>query len=218
MMARGISLRRERGLAHLVLDRRASFNALARADWEALEDAVAAIEADPSIACVIVRGAGGRAFSTGLDMSRFAHERADRAQAEAYSEATGRATGRLAGLPMPTIAMIEGYCMGSGVDIACHCDLRIAAEDAVFRVSPKVIGLFLDKTFVAGLVGVVGRARALEMVLEGRTYGSGQALEIGLVNHLVPAAELEAETMRLAAELAKNYAAINSNRSTSTSP
>ena len=71
---------------------------------------------------------------------------------------------------------------------------------------------------MAGLVGVVGRARALEMVLEGRTYGSGQALEIGLVNHLVPAAELEAETMRLAAELAKNYAAINSNRSTSTSP
>lgn len=217
-MAEGISLRREGGLAQLVLDRPATFNALARADWEALEDAVATIEADPSIACVIVRGAGGRAFSTGLDMSRFADERRDRAQAQAYSEATGRATDRLAGLKMPTIAMIEGYCMGSGVDIACHCDLRIAADDAVFRVSPKVIGLFLDKTFLAGMVAVLGRARALEIVLEGRTYGAEKALEIGLVTRLVPAVALEAETMRLAGTLAESYAAMSSNRSTSTSP
>ncbi len=209
---------REGAVAWITLARPATFNALARADWEALDKTVAAIGAGSDIGCVIVRGAGGRAFSTGLDMARFAVERADPAQAKAYSGATGRATARLAALPMPSIAMIEGYCMGSGVDIACHCDLRIAAEDALFRVSPKVIGLFLDRIFVDGLVRVVGRARALEIVLEGRTYDAGQARSIGLVNHVVAASALEAETAALASALAESYAAISSNRSTSTSP
>ncbi len=217
-MSEGILLTRDGALAWVTLARAATFNALARADWEALEAVLGAIEAADGVGCVIVRGTGGRAFSTGLDMARFGVERADPAQARAYSEATGRATGRLAALPMPTIAMIEGYCMGSGVDIACHCDLRIAAAEAVFRVSPKIIGLFLDRTFVDGLVRLVGRARALEIVLEGRTYDAGRAREIGLVNHVAPAAALEAETMRLAGRAAETYAAISSNRSTSTRP
>ena len=206
-MAEGITLIRDRALAWITLKRPATFNALARADWEALEAVAFEIAEDPTIGCVIVRGAGVRAFSTGLDMARFAEERRNPIQAKAYSEATGRATDRLAALPMPTIAMIEGYCMGSGVDIACHLDLRIAADDALFRVSPKTIGLYLDRTFVNGLVRTLGRARALEMTLEGRTYTADWALEIGLVGGLVPAAALEAEITRLAVALAAAYAA-----------
>jgi enoyl-CoA hydratase len=217
-MSGSVRLVRDGAIATIVLDRQANFNALARTDWEAIQDTVAAIETGDGIGCVIVRGAGGRAFSTGLDMSRFAAERSDSGQAKAYSEATARATGRLASLAQPSIAMIEGYCMGSGVDIACHCDLRIAADDAVFRISPKIIGLYLDRTFVEALVRVLGRARAMELVLEGRAYSAQKAHEIGLVNHLVPAAEIEARTMAIAADLAARYAAISSNRSTSTSP
>jgi len=217
-MSGSVRLVRDGAIATIVFDRQASYNALARADWEAIQDTVATIETGSGISCVIVRGAGGRAFSTGLDMSRFATERRDTGQAKAYSEATARATGWLASLAQPSIAMIEGYCMGSGVDIACHCDLRIAADDAVFRVSPKIIGLYLDRTFVEALVRILGRARAMELVLEGRTYSAERAHEIGLVNHLVPAAEIETRTMAIATDLAARYAAISSNQSTSTSP
>ena len=205
-------------MATISLDRPSRFNALAREDWEALEARAAEVGTAPGIGCVIVRGAGGRAFSTGLDMSRFAEERRDPASARAYSDATERAASRLGALPMPTIAMIEGYCMGSGVDIACRCDIRIAAADALFRVSPRTIGLFLDTGFVAAMLRVIGRARTLELVLEGRTYDAPAAEAMGLVGRVVPAPELESETRALADRLAEAYAAISSNRSTSTSP
>lgn len=217
-MADGMSLRRDGAVARIVIDRRESLNALSRADWHGLAEAADAVRADSGIGCVVVCGAGGRAFSAGLDMSRFAEERRTPAAARAYSEATAGATARLAALPMPTIAMIEGYCMGSGVDIACHCDLRFAAADAVFRVAPGSVGLFLDRSFVAGLVGVVGRARALEMVLEGRRYDARAALGVGLVTGLAPAGALARETMRRAAGLAAAHAAMSAKRSTSTSP
>ena len=217
-MTENIGLTLDGAVATISLDRPSRFNALAREDWEALEARVAELEAAPGIGCVVVRGAGGRAFSTGLDMSRFAEERRDPASARAYSEATERAAGRLGALPMPTVAMIEGYCMGSGVDIACRCDLRVAADDALFRVSPRTIGLFLDTGFVAAMLKVIGRARTLELVLEGRTYDSDAAVAMGLVGRVVPAAALEGETRALAARLAEAYAAISSNRSTSTSP
>ncbi len=209
---------RDGAVATIVLDRPWRFNALAREDWESLEACVGEVEAAPGIGCVVVRGAGGRAFSTGLDMSRFAEERRDPASARAYSEATERAAGRLGALPMPTIAMIDGFCMGSGVDIACRCDLRIAAEDASFRVSPRTIGLFLDTGFVAAMLAVIGRARTLELVLEGRTYDAAAAAAMGLIGRIVPPGTLESETLALAERLAGAYAAISSNRSTSTSP
>ena len=217
-MTRNIGLAPDGAVATISLDRPSRFNALAREDWEALEARVAETEAMAAIGCVIVRGVGGRAFSTGLDMSRFEEERRDPASARGYSEATERAARRLGDLPMPTVAMIEGYCMGSGVDIACRCDLRIAAADALFRVSPRTIGLFLDTGFVAAMLKVIGRARTLELVLEGRTYDAASAAAMGLVGRVVPAETLESETRALAAKLAEAYAAISSNRSTSTSP
>ena len=217
-MTRNIGLALDGAVATISLDRPSRFNALAREDWEALEARVAEIEATPAVGCVIVRGVGGRAFSTGLDMSCFEEERRDPASARGYSEATERAARRLGDLPMPTVAMIEGYCMGSGVDIACRCDLRIAAADALFRVSPRTIGLFLDTGFVAAMLKVIGRARTLELVLEGRTYDAASAAAMGLVGRVVPAETLESETRALAAKLAEAYAAISSNRSTSTSP
>ena len=217
-MTRNVQLALDGAVATVVLDRPWRFNALAREDWESLEARVVEIESAPEIGCVVVRGAGGRAFSTGLDMSRFAEERRDPDSARAYSEATERACARLGALPMPSIAMIEGYCMGSGVDIACRCDLRIAAADARFRVSPRTVGLFLDTGFVAAMLAVIGRASTLELVLEGRTYDAAAARAMGLVGRVVPAAALESETRALARRLAETYAAISSNRSTSTSP
>lgn len=217
-MTQGIGVARDGAVATIVLDRPWRFNALARADWEALEARVGEVEAAPGIGCVVVRGAGGRAFSTGLDMSRFADERRNPESARAYSEATERAGRRLGALKMPTIAMIEGYCMGSGVDIACRCDLRVAASDALFRVSPRTVGLFLDTGFVAAMLATIGRARTLELVLEGRTYDAAAAQAMGLVGRVVPPEALESETRALAERLADSYAAISSNRSTSTSP
>ncbi len=205
-MESGVTLVREGAVMRIALDRPARLNALDRAGWERLERAAAATARAPGIGCAIVQGTGGGAFSAGLDMSRFAEERSDPDQARAYGEATARATARLAALPMPSIAMIEGVCMGSGVDIACHCDLRFAAEDALFRVSPLSIGLFLDRSFVAGLVSAVGRARALEMVIEGRAVDAPTACAIGLVTRLIPAARLAEETLRHAVDLAARYA------------
>jgi len=183
-MQRLVLTKRDGDIATIIINRPEKKNAMNRATFAALNEAVAEVSADDTLRCVVFRGAGGT-FVAGADMSGFDTERATREQVRAYSAVTDDALHAIAACRHPTVALIEGYCMGAGVELAAGCDLRIAARSAKFAVPSKRVGLFLSYPLLAGLVRIVGPATAAELVLEGRVMDADEALIKGLVTRVV---------------------------------
>jgi len=175
---------RDGDIATVTINRPAKKNALNRATFAALKDAIAQVSADDALRCIVIRGAGGT-FVAGADISGFETERATREQVRAYSDLTDATLHAIAACRHPTVALIEGYCMGAGVELAAGCDLRIAARSAKFAVPSKRMGLFLSYPLLEGLVRIVGPATAAELVLEGRVMEADEALMKGLVTRVV---------------------------------
>lgn len=192
----------DRRIATVVLNRPDRRNALDLSAWRAFGPAMDGIARRTDVDCVVFRGAGGRAFCAGHDLSRFGDERRTREQVLAYSATVKAVCDSIRDCPHPTVAMIQGSCMGAGVQLMTNCDFRLAAESARIALTPAKVGLYLEYELVDALVAVVGRATALEMVLEGRAYDGGEAAAKGLVNRVIPDEELERETLALAATLA----------------
>src|SRR5215475_3853679 len=132
---------------------------------------LAEVAGDGVIRCVIVRGAGP-AFGAGADVAEFATERDTPAKAAAYADVMGQALGALRDCPLPTVAQIHGACAGAGLEIAVHCDLRIAGEGSKFGAPVQRLGITMPYPEIAALVELVGPATALEILLEGRLYGA----------------------------------------------
>ena len=181
-----ILVERDGAIATVVLNRPEKLNALTRAMWGALGEAVDALSADDSVRCVIVRGAGERAFSPGNDISEFATERSNRAQAVAYGAVMHRTAASLARCRHPLVARIHGVCVGGGLEIAALCDLRICGSSSRFGAPIKNLGLVMAYPEMAPLVRLVGPAVALEILLEGRVFDAAEALQKGLVTRVVP--------------------------------
>ncbi|GLK80572.1 enoyl-CoA hydratase/isomerase family protein [Methylopila turkensis] len=191
-------------VATLAVNRPAKKNAIDEATWRALPRAAAALAADPDVAVVVVRGAGG-VFSAGADIAEFvALASADEARRRAYADAVRDGEEALAAIPQPTIAAIEGPCVGGGCQLALACDIRIAAEGARFGVTPAKLGIVYPVASTRRLVAAVGPARAKELIFTGKLIGAEEALAIGLVGRVVPAAELDGSVAALAAPLAAN--------------
>ena len=181
-----ILVERDGAIATVVLNRPEKLNALTRAMWGALGEAVDALSADDSVRCVVVRGAGERAFSPGNDISEFATERSTRAQAVAYGAVMHRTAASLARCRHPLVARIHGVCVGDGLEIAALCDLRICGSSSRFGAPIKNLGLVMAYPEMAPLVRLVGPAVALEILLEGRVFDAAEALQKGLVTRVVP--------------------------------
>lgn len=181
-----ILVERDGAIATVVLNRPEKLNALTRAMWGALGEAVDALSADDSVRCVVVRGAGERAFSPGNDISEFATERSNRAQAVAYGAVMHRTAASLARCRHPLVARIHGVCVGGGLEIAALCDLRICGSSSRFGAPIKNLGLVMAYPEMAPLVRLVGPAVALEILLEGRVFDAAEALQKGLVTRVVP--------------------------------
>lgn len=188
----------------IVFNNPARRNAVSVEMWEALAEIVADYAADPAIRVVVVRGAGGKAFVSGADISEFEQKRSTPEQTEAYRQLSDRATSALQHLGKPTIALIEGFCIGGGVSVALSCDLRIAAESARFGVPAARLGLGYELPGVRKLVQVVGPAFAKEIFFTARQFSAAEALAMGLVNRTVPDAELERYVDDYAATIAAN--------------
>src|SRR5215470_16572477 len=186
-------------IATVVLNRPEKLNALTRAMWQALGDTIAALSADDSLRCIILRGAGEKAFSPGNDIGEFASERSNKAQAIAYGHAMHSTLAALEACRHPLVAQIHGICVGGGLEIAALCDLRICGESSRFGAPIKNLGLTMAYAEMAPLVRLVGRAAALEILLEGRIFSAAEALQKGLVTRVVPDAHVAAEA-RTAAE------------------
>lgn len=198
-----ILVQRDGPIASVVLNRPAKLNAMTKPMWQRLGEVLRELSDDDSLRCLVLRGAGGKAFSPGNDISEFETERYDPPSAKAYGEVLHYALGALKGCRHPTVALIEGVCVGGGLEIATLCDLRICGESSRFGVPIKRLGLVMAYPEIAGLLDLVGRAATLEILLEGRVFGAAEAKEKGLVTRVMPDAEVEREAMATARRIAE---------------
>lgn len=189
MAEEGLRLEIDGAVAQLVLARPSRQNAISQAMWRALAGHCQALAADPTVRVVVVRGEPP-AFSAGADIAEFPHVFADEASAHAYNELVQDALGRLEQLGKPTIARIEGNCIGGGCGLALACDLRFVASDARFGITPAKLGLAYSLGDIRRLLNLVGPARGKDMLFSARLLDAQEALRIGLVDRVVPAEEL----------------------------
>ena len=180
-----VLIARDADVATVTLNNPERLNALSLPMWQRLRDIVSTLHADETVRCVVVRGAGGKAFAAGADIAEFANERANSAQAKHYGHEVANSLQALAECRHPTLALIEGACVGGGLLVASQCDLRIANESARFGVPVKNLGLVEAYDELAGMMQVASRAVALEILLEGRIWSAREAYEKGLVNRVV---------------------------------
>jgi enoyl-CoA hydratase/carnithine racemase len=181
-----ILIERDGVVATVIINRPHKLNAMTRPMWRALGDAFEALSADDAVRCVIVRGAGERAFSPGNDISEFATERSNKAQAIDYGHDMHRTAAQMAACRHPVVAQIHGICVGGGLEIAALADLRICGTSSRFGAPIKNLGLVMAYDEMAPLVKLVGPNVALEILLEGRIFDAAEAKDKGLVTRVVP--------------------------------
>lgn len=194
---------RDGHVATVTLNRPEKLNALTKSMWARLGDVVIELSGDDTLRCVVLRGAGEKAFAPGNDISEFEKERSNVEQARAYGAVMDRTLEALETCQHPMVAMIHGICVGGGLEIAAHCDIRVCGESSRFGVPIKRLGLVMALRELKGLIALVGRDTALEILLEGRVFGALEAREKGLVTRVVPDAEVEAEASAAAARIAE---------------
>ena len=182
----------------------ARHNAVSMSMWESLPRALSAFERDPEVRVVVVRGAGEKAFVSGADISEFKEKRASKEAAEAYNAAGDAAHVALQEFSKPTIAMVRGYCIGGGCAVAIDCDMRIAAENSVYAIPAGRLGLGYRYDGIRRLIDLVGPSFASEIFYTARKFSAQEAAAMGLINRLVPVAELETYTRNYAAMIADN--------------
>lgn len=193
---------RDGAIATVTLNRPEKLNALNLALWKAVGDSVRALSKDDSVRCIVLRGAGDKSFSPGADIAEFAKERANAKAAARYAKITDATLIALATCRHPTVAMLQGLCVGGGLEVASVCDLRICGEGTRLGVPVARIGVTVPHLEMKALIDLVGYATALEILLEGRVFGAAEAKEKGLVTRVVPAGALETETYATAQRIA----------------
>ncbi len=198
-----IEVLRDGAIATVVLNRPDKLNALTRGMWQALGETIDVLSADDGLRCIILRGAGEKAFSPGNDIGEFATERANKAQAIVYGRVMHDTLRALAECRHPLVAQIHGICVGGGLEIAALCDLRICGESSRFGAPIKNLGLTMAYAEMAPLARLVGTAVALEILLEGRVFGAAEAREKRLVTRVVPDSEVAKEAREAAERIAE---------------
>ena len=197
-----VRIERAGAIATVVLDRPDRLNALSLASWTALGARMRELSADDDLRCVVVRGAGTKAFAAGADIAEFPEVRANSAQGRVYGELIDATMTAIGECRHPTVAMIQGVCVGGGLELALACDMRICGETSRFGIPINRLGLTMGYGELIGLVGVVGPAIALEILLEGRIFGAREARAKGLVQRVVADDRVEAEVSETAARIA----------------
>ena len=202
-MSDGVLVARDGAIATVTLNKPERLNALDKGMWRALGEIFRDLDRDESLRCVVLRGAGDRAFAAGADIAEFATERANVDQAREYDRVVHASLEAVVRCRHPVVAMIRGACVGGGLELAAVCDLRICGESSRFGVPVKNLGLVVAYGELQGLIDLVGRAAALEIVLEGRVFGAPEAKDKGLVNRVVPDGKVEEETAATARRIAE---------------
>jgi enoyl-CoA hydratase/carnithine racemase len=187
----------------LIVDRPAQRGAMTHAMWLEMPRLLSSLASNSDVRVVVLRGTEGH-FVAGADIAEFVELRSNPALAREYDRGANDTLDTLADLAVPSVAMIEGACIGGGCLIAFGCDLRIAAETAKLGIPAGRLGLAYPYKGIERLVALLGEGRAVELLLTARVLDGRKAAENGLVQIVTPDASLESETRKLAADIASN--------------
>ena len=196
--------RKDGAIGWIIFNNPERHNATSFEMWQSLPLVLDAYGRDPEIRVVVLRGTGEKAFSAGADISQFKEKRSSAEAVEAYNEAADQANRALRGCVKPTIAMIRGYCIGGGAAVAVGCDIRIASEGARFGVPAAKLGLGYRFDGIKRLASIVGPASTAEIFFTARQFDAQEALQMGLVNRVLPDAEVEKYVLDYANTIAVN--------------
>jgi len=196
--------RKDGAVGHVIFNNPAKHNAVSLEMWEAMGNAMAAFAEDDEVRVVVVSGAGGKAFVSGADISKFESERATKEAVAEYGRVSTAAYDKLIDFPKPTIARIQGYCIGGGVNVAICCDMRVCNEGARFAIPAAKLGLGYGHIGYGRLQNVVGPARAMEMFYTARQFPAQEAYDMGLVNAVVADAALDDAVNDMTSRIAEN--------------
>ncbi|WP_420994718.1 enoyl-CoA hydratase-related protein [Cupriavidus sp. 30B13] len=202
-MRQAILIEYDERIATVTLNNPEKLNALDLGMWQGLAQAMRTLSANDDLRCVVLRGAGDKAFAAGADIEEFTRMRSSAAQAAEYAQVTHAAMEAIAASRHPTVALIQGACVGGGLEIASVCDMRICGESSRFGVPVNRLGLVMSYGELGGLMALAGPAVALEIVLEGRVFGAAEAFQKRLVNRVVADAEVVAETYATARRISQ---------------
>lgn len=197
-----ILVERDGFIVTVVLNRPHKLNALTKPMWQVLGDAMENLSADDGIRCIVLRGAGDKAFAPGNDIGEFETERSNVEQARVYGSIMHRTLEAFRNCRHPTVALIKGICVGGGMEIAGLCDIRICGESSRFGVPINRLGLVMAYPEIRALIDLVGRTAALEILLEGRVFDAAEAKDKGIVTRVVPDAQVETEAYASARRIA----------------
>jgi len=199
-----LRVEREGPIGRIVFDSPARRNAISGEMWRAIPKAMAEFDADPAIRCIVLRGEGSVAFAAGADISEFEKRRASEGAVKEYDGIVDAAQHAVEDSKKPVIALIYGHCIGGGLEMALACDLRYAGTSSQFAIPAARLGLGYGVHGTNRLVATVGHASAREIMFTGRRYSAGEALAMGLVNRVLPDADLDEYVGKIALDLAAN--------------
>jgi enoyl-CoA hydratase len=202
--AADILVQQDGPVATVVFNRPRVRNAISLSMWGEIARVTGGLSKDDAVRAIVYRGAGTEAFASGADISEFQEQRKDTESALRYNAQTTAAYTAIRECPKPTVAMIYGFCMGGAMAVAMACDLRFAAEGAQFGIPAARLSIIYGAEAVGQLVDLVGPAYAKDILYSARTLSAHEALATGLIQRLLPAAELEGSTYAYLRQVADN--------------
>ncbi len=197
-------IKKENAIGFVIFSNPAKLNAVSYDMWKALPPALAAFEADPGIRVIVITGDGDKAFISGADISQFEKARGSAEAQAMYNNAVAEAYAAPVTCTKPVIARIRGVCIGGGLGLAAACDLRFAADDAVFRMPAARLGLGYNFPGIRRFVQLLGQANAADIFFSARKFDAADAMRMGFLNRVVPAADLDREVADYCTTLAEN--------------
>lgn len=202
-MPENILVERKGAVATVTLNQPAKLNAVNLAMWDRLGEVFSELDQDLDLRCIILSGAGERAFSVGADISEFEEHRSSADKAKAYGKRTHGAMNKITACRHPVVARIDGLCVGGGLELATTADLRICSERSRFGIPIKRLGLVVAYAELEPLIQLIGPSNAKEILFEGQIFGSDRAHDMGLVNRVVSDDGLDEEAAATAARIAE---------------
>lgn len=191
-------------VAEIVFNNPARHNAVSLDMWERMTKLLAEFAADPAIRALVVSGAGGKAFVSGADISKFESQRSTAEGVAHYNATSAKAYETLYNFPKPTIARIQGYCIGGGMNVAVCCDVRIATDNSKFGIPAAKLGLGYGYGGVKRLSEIVGLSKAMELFYTARQFTAAEAEAMGFLNQVVPADSLDDAVATMTGQIAEN--------------
>ncbi|MEZ5932224.1 MAG: enoyl-CoA hydratase [Alphaproteobacteria bacterium] len=196
--------RTEGAIGHVIFNNPERHNAVSLEMWDALDVILQHYEQDDEIRVVVLSGAGGKAFVSGADISKFAKERGSKEATEHYNARTRQVYERIEHFPKPTIAMIDGHCVGGGLNLAVCCDLRFCSNQSKFAMPAAKLALGYPYPAIRRLMAAIGPAAAKRLMFTAKSIDADTAFRLGLVQEVVEAGGLEASVDEIAAAIAAN--------------